>query len=803
MQEFKTLYLKEDMQPFQSIFPKILAAVLIAVVMGGCSSETNKRSLLERAQRDFNAARYDNARIAYLNVLRADPQNATAIQQLGIIWFAEGAPLRALPFLLRARGIAPENLEARTKLGLVFLSLGDLVEARKEALAILDQSPMHDEAIILLVDTARTPQEIDETGRRLEKFTERDLASFHLASAGLSIRKGDLAFAEGEIQQALALDQKSPSAHLAMASLLWLRANSVQAGQELKAAAELSPIRSAARLKYAEFKANTGAVEEATAILKEITRQAPDYLPAWVCLAKFAYSKRKYDESLAFLENIFNRDRLNLEGRLLQSEIWLAKGEVNLALEGLDRLNKTYPNVPVAKYQLGRAYLQNDNPVQALVALNQALTLNPDYAEATLLQGEANLRVGDAQAVVASMQSLLKRHSTLTLAQVLLAAGYQSLGQLDDAAAIFREQIRVSPASARPYLGLGLILRAQGKMAEARTAFEKVQELEPENLAAVQQLVELDIWSRDFNSASQRVSRQLEKTPRSADAHFFEGKIYVAQGEWDRAEAALLKTLELDPNYSSAYDLLISTYIATNKLTPAMGQLNSLLSKDPNNVRLLMMSGLIHDKSKQFAEARDAYEKLLSLRPDFAPALNNLAYLYAERLNQLDKAYDLARKAHASKPDDPATADTLGWILYKRAGYDQAVTLLKESATKLPNIPEIQFHLGMAYYMTGQIEAARTALRQAADAQSDFPGKRDAERRLALLGDGSGKLSVPSREELETILQQQPEDIIACLRLGETYEKQGEFSKAAAAYEKAVKVNPRLFPAITAVQNNR
>ena len=549
--------------------------------------------------------------------------------------------------------------------------------------------------------------------------------------------------AEGEIQQALALDPKLPSAHLALAGLLWLRKNSVEAGQELKTAAELSPIRSAARLKYAEFEAKTGAVDEATAILKEITRQAPDYLPAWGCLAKFAYSKKRYDESLAFLENIFNRDPLDPEGRLLQSEIWLAKGEVKLALEGLNRLNKTYPNVPIAKYQLARAYLQNNNPVQALVALNQALTLNPDYAEATLLLGEANLRVADAQSVVASMQSLLKKQPSLTQAQALLAAAYQSLGQLDDAAAIFREQIRVYPQSARSYLGLGLILREQGKMAEARTAFEKAEELEPENLDTVQQLVELDIASKDFNSASQRVARQLEKAPRSADAHFLEGKIYAAQGEWDQAEAALLKTLELDPNYSSAYDLLISTYIATNKLTQAIDQLNSLLSKEPNNARLLMLSGLIYDKSNHFPQAQEAYEKLLSLRPDFVPALNNLAYLYAERLNQLDKAYKLARKARALKPDDAATADTLGWILYKRADFDLALTLLKESATKLPNIPEIQFHLGMAYYMMGQIEAARAALRQAADAQSDFPGKRDIERRLALLGDGSGKLTEP------------------------------------------------------------
>jgi len=70
------------------------------------------------------------------------------------------------------------------------------------------------------------------------------------------------------------------------------------------------------------------------------------------------------------------------------------------------------------------------------------------------------------------------------------------------------------------------------------------------------------------------------------------------------------------------------------------------------------------------------------------PALNNLAYLYAERLNQLDKAYGLARKARALKPEDPASADTLGWILYKRADFEQALTLLKESAKNSRTTPK-------------------------------------------------------------------------------------------------------------------
>ena len=47
-------------------------------------------------------------------------------------------------------------------------------------------------------------------------------------------------------------------------------------------------------------------------------------------------------------------------------------------------------------------------------------------------------------------------------------------------------------------------------------------------------------------------------------------------------------------------------------------------------------------------------------------------------------------------PDDPHISDTLGWILYKRGVYQQATALLRESAAKRPESPEIQYHLGMA-----------------------------------------------------------------------------------------------------------
>ena len=73
--------------------------------------------------------------------------------------------------------------------------------------------------------------------------------------------------------------------------------------------------------------------------------------------------------------------------------------------------------------------------------------------------------------------------------------------------------------------------------------------------------------------------------------------------------------------------------------------------------------------------------------PRFAPAANNLAWLYSEHGGDKEKALELAQRAKEAAPDDPHISDTLGWILYKRGVYQRAVGLLKESAAKLPDQP--------------------------------------------------------------------------------------------------------------------
>jgi tetratricopeptide (TPR) repeat protein len=256
----------------------------------------------------------------------------------------------------------------------------------------------------------------------------------------------------------------------------------------------------------------------------------------------------------------------------------------------------------------------------------------------------------------------------------------------------------------------------------------------------------------------------------------------------------LLKAIELDPNLVPAYLLLAQLYVATNRQQQALEKLNESIEKN-KNASALMLLAMLQDQLKHFDAARDAYEKLLTVAPNSPLALNNLAVLYSERLGQLDKGYDLATKAREAAPNAPNIADTLGWILFKKGDYGNALRLLQESADKLSDQPVIQFHAGMAHYMVGDEAAARLALQKAVDASLDFPGKDEARQRLAVLAIKVGTANAGVRTELENYLRKSPNDPAALMRLAELQQRDGAVDQAVKMYEKLVADNPLYAPA--------
>ena len=776
---------------------RIVTLILAVTLITACTKETKKARLLGEANAYFKSGNYDKAKLAYINVLQLDPQTALAYERIGAMWQEDGAPLQAGAFLAKASELDPKNTENRVRLARCYLAIGQFANAKKEALKVLEQAPDNSDAISALAEAALSNEDIEAAWEQLQKFPKKNDVSFHLALANLSLRKGDVAAAVDAVRQALAADPNSSAGHMALGDLSLFQKDQKQATEEYKKAADLAPVRSVERLKYAALSSATGATEETRRVANEMTKQAPDYLPGWVLLAELASKDKKYDDALSLLENVFGRDPDYVDGRRLQSDILLAKGDTKKAIEVLERLDQAYPGSPLVKYGLARAYLRNNDLNQAKAALEQAISANPNYPDPIMLLAEINLRSGHADMVIKPMTDLLKRMPELKDAALRLSAAYGVLNRFDDATAVLQEQAKLAPEDPRIQAALGITFRQAKRYDEARQAFQKAAQLAPDNLVIVDQLVELDLLDKRFDAAMQTVRRQFEKNPDAAAAHYLQGKILAADGKWDAAESEFQKALQLDPNFSAVYDLLVQTYIAAKKLPQAIIQLQSELSKNPNNASALMTLALVYEKMQNYAKARDAYEKLLSINPNFVTALNNLAYLYTEQLNNLDKAYELARKARDLQSQDAAVGDTLGWVLYKRGDYRQALTILQESAEKAADNPEIQFHLGMTAYMMGQTDMAKAALRKAASSDKEFPGKEESKRRLASLDSGKAASPELSVSQLEAMTKAQPDDLISEIRLGEAYEKQGAWDKAAAAFEQAEKLNPNLANTVT------
>ena len=98
------------------------------------------------------------------------------------------------------------------------------------------------------------------------------------------------------------------------------------------------------------------------------------------------------------------------------------------------------------------------------------------------------------------------------------------------------------------------------------------------------------------------------------------------------------------------------------------------------------------DQVGQTERAESLFESSIRLFPRVSEAYNYLAYLWAERRVNLERALVYSRRSLELKPDDPAYLDTLGWIQFRLGRLDEAERLVRQAAT-LQEDPEIAGHL--------------------------------------------------------------------------------------------------------------
>ena len=768
------------------------------LLVTGCSREAKKNRHLQRAAVSFKAGDYDRAEIEYKNALRLDPTNRVAIRNLGLMAGEQGRTVPAFVLLTQAKTANPEDWEVRLRLGLIQLAGGAATNAHAEALWLVARQPTNQEALLLLAESSLTTNEIKAARQQLGnlKPVSGGTAGYHLAWGILQLRSEDVAGAETSFRQALALDSKSGSAHLALGNFCLLRGDRTNAATEFQAAAELAPARSSHRLRYVDFLLAKGDVAEGKRRLEETLKLAPDYLPAKLKLAQIALVERRWADGEGILRSLLRRDPTHLDGLLLEAQLWVARNEPAKAVTALENVLKLYPRLPQVHYQLALVRRSQNDLSGAIKSLNQALFLQPGLPEAVLLLAELNIRRGDPTAAIGTLVKLAQQHPAAAQAQLLLATAYRARGNLADALKIYQGLKQRYPTNPEPFMLSGMILEQQKRNADARKSYEQALAIAPGYIGALERLADLDMFEHNFSGAKQRVQAEMARNPKAAPPQVVLAKVFAVETNFPAAEAALQKAIECEPDYRPAHVLLAHVFVAANNHQDALRKYGELVARNTNDIPSWLQIAELHSAASNHVAAKTAYESILAVNPKFGVALNNLAWLYLEQLDDPKHAYELAARAHDELPYDASTSDTFGWVLYHHRDYVRALALLQESAAKLTTQPDVLFHLGMTHYMMGEESPARLALQTAVQLSRDAAWRGEAQQRLRILELDPASADAQTRKELQEFQERSPADPILLMRLAANSERAGDWKQAATAYEKALVVNDHLIPAM-------
>jgi TPR repeat protein len=97
----------------------------------------------------------------------------------------------------------------------------------------------------------------------------------------------------------------------------------------------------------------------------------------------------------------------------------------------------------------------------------------------------------------------------------------------------------------------------------------------------------------------------------------------------------------------------------------------------------------------------------LAVAQNFPDAMNNLAWFLYARNRALDEARDLATRAFAAQPDNPAFADTLAAILIHQGFPEESMALVDFAVAQEPNNPDYHERRGDALWGVERRDEAR------------------------------------------------------------------------------------------------
>ena len=187
-------------------------------------------------------------------------------------------------------------------------------------------------------------------------------------------------------------------------------------------------------------------------------------------------------------------------------DAYAAQGKLKEASIEYRNALKAVPDLVDAHYQLGRVYLQTDEPEKAYQSFVRAANLDSSHADAHVKAGTLLLVAGDYREARALAERALKASPESADAHILLGNALAGLDNPSRALNQIEQAIHLDPTYAPAWTTLGALQFHGGKREQARQDFQKAVDLDPKSADARVALANYE-WATGDTKAAEAALR--------------------------------------------------------------------------------------------------------------------------------------------------------------------------------------------------------------------------------------------------------------------------------------------------------
>ncbi|MEZ5426957.1 MAG: tetratricopeptide repeat protein [Pyrinomonadaceae bacterium] len=411
-----------------------------------------------------------------------------------------------------------------------------------------------------------------------------------------------------------------------------------------------------------------------------------------------------------------------------------------------------HPKEAKAFELLGRIRFRQNRLNEAKSLFTRALTLEPGLTSARLKLAETTDLLGDRDAARSLLENISETALTSDEVRLKLAEIYFSLEDCPKALVV-AEKLSPSIKDSRALAMRAGCLIKSGDRAGAGGLIVPAGKLGKSEMDSVLELAEVFIESGMPKEAAELL------------------------------ETAVVK----DPVNERALILLARSKIYLKDPATAEKQIAQIEKLNPASDELLLIKGLLDLEREKPSEALGLFEKYLALKPASTDALSQ-AVIAAIRSNQAGKAVDLAEDLLRLKPGEPEYLYLHGAASLQAGRLPEAERSLTEFLRTRPDDARGCLALGLTFAaQPDKLETARDQLRQCLEKN---PDNYEARYQLGLSYKTQGE-TAKAIGYLEEVVAQKGDYAAALRDLGTVYLQSGAETKARAALEKAVALDPQ------------